>query len=214
MPDPLTAPVPAAPPGGGVTLAIATGHALSLALVDGATVAAAHHDPIARGHAEALVPALRLLLAGQPRPSAIRVETGPGSFTGLRVGIAAARALGLAWGCPVHGVTSMQLVAAAAAARGHAGPLLVLLAAPRGQVWLQPFAATGPAGAPEALEPADARARLAAWGKAATGSGLALLGLPAPEQEPDARFAGTVGPDRLGPPLPLYIRPQARPAAA
>lgn len=208
MPGPLTA------PGAGETLAIATGHALSLALVRGREVAASHHESMAKGHAEALVPALRELLAGQPAPREVRVETGPGSFTGLRVGIAAARALALAWSCPVRGVSSMQLVAAAAAARGHQGPLLVLLAAPRGQLWVQPMVGFDPLGPGEALALADARDRLAAWRHAATGSGLTLLGHAGAEQEPDARFAGTVPADRLGPPLPCYLRPKDRAAAA
>ncbi len=211
MPDPLTR----SGAGPGATLAIATGHALSLALVEGARVLAFHHAAMARGHAEALMPALRALLAGRPRPAAIRVETGPGSFTGLRVGIAAARALALAWGCPVQGVGAMQLVAAAAQARGHAGPLLVLLAAPRGQVWVQPLDGAVPLGPAEALAPGEAHARLAAWPHAATGSGLALFGrLPGPELEPDARHAGRVPDALLGPPLPLYVRPQPEPEPA
>ncbi|WP_448581117.1 tRNA (adenosine(37)-N6)-threonylcarbamoyltransferase complex dimerization subunit type 1 TsaB [Thermaurantiacus sp.] len=208
MPDPLTGEADASAPSRRTTLAVATGHALSLALLQGPTLCAFHHEPMARGHAEALIPVLRTLLAGQPRPAEIRVETGPGSFTGLRVGIAAARALALAWNCPVHGVTSMQLVAAAAKARGHQGPLLVLLAAPRGQLWVQPLDDCDALAPPVALDPAQARARMLAWKGAATGSGLTLLGLPALEQEPDARFAGMVAPPRLGPPLPLYIRPQ------
>lgn len=208
MPDPLIGARGAGEAAGAGTLAIATGHALSLALIDGADSLACHHVPMAAGHAEALMPALRALMAGRPRPAAIRVETGPGSFTGLRVGIAAARALALAWRCPVHGMTSMQLVAAEAAARGHRGPLLILLAAPRGQVWLQPLADGQPIGPPEALAPEEARVRLAAWTGAATGSGLASLGLPAAEELPDARFAGAIPEARLGPPLPLYVRPR------
>jgi tRNA threonylcarbamoyl adenosine modification protein YeaZ len=214
MPDPLKVPRTAGAPERGATLVIATGHALSLALVAGPEVVRARHMPMAKGHAEALVPALREILAGQPRPAEVLVETGPGSFTGLRVGIAAARALALAWHCPVHGVTSMQLVAAAAAARGQRGPLLVLLAAPRGQLWVQPLDGGDALAPPESLEPAHARARLAAWAGEATGSGLALIGPPAIEQEPDARFAGTIAGSRLGPPLPLYVRPQPQPEAA
>mgnify|MGYP005866535445 CR=1 FL=1 len=97
-------------------LVIGTGHHLSLALIGREGLLARAHDPLVRGHAEAIMPALRALLAGQPRVGSILVETGPGSFTGLRIGIAAARALGLAWRIPVHGVSSTLLVAAAARA--------------------------------------------------------------------------------------------------
>lgn len=73
--------------------------ALSIALVDGRKVLARHHQRIGRGHAEALVPAIAALLTGR-RVEAIIVDIGPGSYTGIRIGIAAARALGVAWGCP------------------------------------------------------------------------------------------------------------------
>jgi tRNA threonylcarbamoyl adenosine modification protein YeaZ len=194
-------------------LVIATGHHLSLALLGADEVFAHSHQAIARGHAEALLPAIASLLEGQPRPASILVETGPGSFTGLRVGIAAARALGLAWGVPVRGVSSTLLVAAAAHARGHRGPLLVALAAPRGQVWLQPFdglLATAPAAS---LLP-DAAARiLARPGTMATGSGCP----GAPEATPDAAAAPHVPAALTGEPLPLYLSapgPEAAPRAA
>lgn len=211
MPDPLTA---SAPGGAGPVLVIATGHALSLALVDGADVLGEHHEPLARGHAEALVPALQDLLAGERRPAEVRVETGPGSFTGLRVGIAAARALGLAWGVPVRGVSSSQLVAAEAEASGMTEPLLVVLAAPRGQIWLEPLRDFVPLAPAEALPAEAARARVVAWPHAMTGSGLEVLGVPALQREPRARFGGLVPEGRLGPPLPRYVRAhEAREAA-
>ena len=67
--------------------------ALSIALFDGRKVLARHHQLIGRGHAEALVPAIAALLTGR-RAEAIIVDIGPGSYTGIRIGIAAARALG------------------------------------------------------------------------------------------------------------------------
>jgi tRNA threonylcarbamoyl adenosine modification protein YeaZ len=198
-------------PGGLATpvLVIATGHHLSLALLGDGGVLARHHDPLVRGHAEALMPALRALLEGQPRPRAIIAETGPGSFTGLRIGIAAARALGLAWRVPVHGIASTLLVAAAAVARGHHGPLRVALAAPRGQVWLQPFDGLV-ACAPACSIPAEAaQAALAAPGPPLTGS--AVEG--APEAAPDAAAAALISPALLGGPDPLYISPPVGKAA-
>jgi tRNA threonylcarbamoyl adenosine modification protein YeaZ len=190
-------------------LVIATGHHLSLALVERATLHARHHEALARGHAEALMPALRALLAGQPRPAAIIVETGPGSFTGLRIGIAAARALGLAWHLPVRGVSSMLLVAAAAAARGHQGPLRVALAAPRGQVWLQRFDGLAAAAPARSLPPEAARIELALTGPPITGSGI----MGAPEAAPDAAAARHIPPALFGGPDPLYLSPSPALAA-
>ncbi|MFQ3666513.1 MAG: tRNA (adenosine(37)-N6)-threonylcarbamoyltransferase complex dimerization subunit type 1 TsaB, partial [Sphingomonadaceae bacterium] len=194
------------------TLAIATGHALSLALLDGEQVLAEDHRHMDRGHAEALIPALRALLEGRPTPEAILVETGPGSFTGLRVGIAAARALALGWKVPVSGVSSMQLVAAEARARGHHGPLMVALAAPRGQVWIQRLAGVQPLGPPQSLVPEQARVALAASSEPVTGSAAATLEAAGPEREPRARFATRVPPPQRSLPLPLYVRPQAEAA--
>jgi tRNA threonylcarbamoyl adenosine modification protein YeaZ len=96
------------------TLALSTASpALSLALFEGDTLRRHAHDIIGRGHAEAVVPGIAALLAGD-RADAILVDIGPGSFTGIRIGIAAARALGVAWGVPVRGFSGASLIAAAA----------------------------------------------------------------------------------------------------
>lgn len=119
----------------GRTLAIGTSSpALSLALFEDGRLVAHDHRLIGRGHAEAVVPAVAALM-GQERAATIIVDIGPGSFTGIRVGIAAARALGLAWGARVMGVGAAHLVAAAAfAARDGLEAVTVLLDAGRGQV--------------------------------------------------------------------------------
>ena len=80
--------------------------ACSVALIaDGEAVHAAR-ELVGRGHAERLVPMIAELLrdAGGVRPSAILVDCGPGSFTGVRVGLAAALGLGIGWGVPVRGL--------------------------------------------------------------------------------------------------------------
>jgi tRNA threonylcarbamoyl adenosine modification protein YeaZ len=136
----------------GTTLAISTSSpALSLALFDPAGVLRRDHRIIGRGHAEALMPAIAALL-GTDRPASIIVDIGPGSFTGIRIGIAAARALGLAWGIPVTGCTATALVAAAAFA-GAPGlaAVTVDLDAGRGQRLRQRFAADYTAGAIETV---------------------------------------------------------------
>ncbi len=89
--------------------------ALSLALFEDAVCIAASDAQIGRGHAERLIPAI----AGMPdggRADEIWVDRGPGSFTGVRIGIAAARALGLAWGARVRGFALGDIIAASARA--------------------------------------------------------------------------------------------------
>jgi tRNA threonylcarbamoyl adenosine modification protein YeaZ len=82
---------------------------LSVAYFDGTSLISADHRPLGRGHAEALLPAIAALPDGG-RADHILVSCGPGSFTGIRVGLAAARALGFAWRCPVVGYNTLALV--------------------------------------------------------------------------------------------------------
>jgi tRNA threonylcarbamoyl adenosine modification protein YeaZ len=90
--------------------------ACSVALLDGDRILAARHELVGRGHAERLVPMIGEVLgeAGVERAALIQVDCGPGSFTGIRVGLAAARALSLAWGVPVAGFSALALIAATA----------------------------------------------------------------------------------------------------
>ena len=68
---------------------------------------------VGRGHAERLLPMIEELLGGR-RPTAILVDCGPGSFTGVRVGLAAAHGLAIGWRVPLAGYSSLALIAAAA----------------------------------------------------------------------------------------------------
>lgn len=90
---------------------------------------------IGRGHAERLVPMIEELLAGR-RASLILVGTGPGSFTGLRVGIAAAHGLAIGWGADLQGMSSLALLAAAAPGEGPVG---VAIAGGHGELFVQEF---------------------------------------------------------------------------
>ena len=94
------------------TLAIETAsEACSVALFDGTMLLASDHRVLGRGHAERLIP----MIEGLPekgRAERIIVSLGPGSFTGVRIGIAAARALGIAWDAEVLGYSTLALVAA------------------------------------------------------------------------------------------------------
>jgi tRNA threonylcarbamoyl adenosine modification protein YeaZ len=89
------------------TLAIETaGTACSIALLDNDIIVAERHESVGRGHAERLIPWIAELPGGG-RADRIIVGCGPGSFTGVRIGIAAARALGLGWGVAVMNLLSL-----------------------------------------------------------------------------------------------------------
>jgi len=90
--------------------------ACSVALLDGDRVVSARHELVGRGHAERLVPMIGEALAEAEisRADLIQVDCGPGSFTGIRVGLAAARALSLAWAVPVKGFSALALIAVTA----------------------------------------------------------------------------------------------------
>jgi tRNA threonylcarbamoyladenosine biosynthesis protein TsaB len=183
------------------TLALSTSSpVLSIALVSGVQVAARHHVLIGRGHAEALVPAIAELLDGR-RPSRILVDVGPGSYTGIRIGIAAARALGLAWGIPVLGMSALSLVAAQAFAINPAlQDVFALIDAGRGQ-------AAGAMVGRDLRPAAPGAVRAAPVGLLLAGAGAALLPEAAPPLHgchPDAGFAGHLKDAILGPPAALY----------
>lgn len=108
--------------------------AMSLALIADGEVFASHHEVVGRGHAEKLLPAIAALL-GARRPDAVAVDCGPGSFTGVRVGLAAAQGLRIAWGLPTHGFSSLPLVAA-----GLADVEAVALNGGHGEVFIRTFA--------------------------------------------------------------------------
>lgn len=107
--------------------------ACTAALFDGADECIAHADElIGRGHAERLVPMIEELLDGRTAQR-ILVGVGPGSFTGIRVGIAAAQGLAIGWDAELAGMSSLALLAVgaagtanvAAAMRGGHGELFV-----------------------------------------------------------------------------------------
>lgn len=134
--------------------------ACSVALFDGACLVAARHDVVGRGHSEQLMPMIAGLPAGG-RADRILVDCGPGSFTGVRVGIAAARALAFGWGVPVHGYSSMSLIAAMAASMSGQ-TIAVALIGGHGEIFVQRFSADpiAPLDDLASLTPAEAASRI------------------------------------------------------
>lgn len=185
--------------------------ACSVALLEGDQVIAAGHDVVGRGHAERLVPMIAALPDGG-RADEILVDVGPGSFTGIRVGIAAARGLALGWGVPVRGYSSTALLAAAAIADGVKAPLAVVLEGGHGEVFMQGFTAL-PLQPSDPLVSVRPDAAIRALGdRPAVGSGVRWLlpidpGLQAHDALPDASRAHLL-PASLAdlPPRPLYGR--------
>jgi len=175
-------------------------------------------EPMAKGHSERLAGFSRDAAAeagsGFGAIDRIGVTVGPGSFTGLRVGLAFAQGLGAALDRPVVGVSSLDALAASAEA---AGPVAALIDARRGQVYAR-FWTDGLADGPgEALSLEAAAERIAgmAAGGVLVGSGAALfaeafpaltvLAAAGPAPGALARLAAAADP-ATAPPRPLYLR--------
>lgn len=126
----------------------------SVALFEGLECIAAFHEVIGRGHAERLVPMIAQL-PDRGLADCISVNVGPGSFTGIRVGISAAKALALAWNVPCEGYSSLALLAAFARDKvGADNPVDVAIQGGHGEYYFQPFDAHGNVLQPaQSLEP-------------------------------------------------------------
>jgi len=194
-------------------------------------LAARADDARPQGQAESLVPMIGQVLqqaglapVGVDR---IAVTLGPGSFTGVRIALAAARGLGLAVGRPVFGLSSLEVMAAGLAPVDR--PTLVAIDARRGEIYGQLFAPDGtPLGPAEALPLAGLGARLPAGPLRVAGSGAALVAeatgradldpvdYAAPDAGVLARLVAGARAERADPaPEPLYLRaPDARLPAA
>jgi len=122
-----------------LTLAIdCATEACSVALFDGATRVAGDYRLLGRGHAEQLITMIAAL-PDRGRAQRVAVAMGPGSFTGVRVGLAAARALAFAWNAELVGYPTLTLIAAMAqAARGEC-PLAVVTTGGHGEWFVQRF---------------------------------------------------------------------------
>ena len=193
------------------TLAIETaGEACSVALFEGGELLDHGHETIGRGHAERLVPMIGGL-ADKGRAQEILVSLGPGSFTGVRIGLAAARALGLAWGATVRGYPTLALVAAIAR-QGGARSVGVCMNGGHGEWFVQSFNEAGMPGSDlMSLPPAEAAQALAvpliAGNRATQFSELSDAQVDALDLVADARHALAVPCDLLTENLaPIYGR--------
>jgi tRNA threonylcarbamoyladenosine biosynthesis protein TsaB len=110
--------------------------ACTVALFDDAGICVGRRDElIGRGHAERLVPVIAELVAGA-RAGQILVGVGPGSFTGIRVAIAAAHGLAIGWDAELKGMSSLALLAAGAAGEGE---VAVAVAGGHGELFVRQF---------------------------------------------------------------------------
>ncbi len=201
-------------------LAIETAsEACSIALFAGEALLAREHRVIGRGHAEALVPMIAAL-PHKGRAERILVSLGPGSFTGVRIGLATARALGFAWGVEVLGYPTLALIAAQARAEHPGRPVTVCTNGGHGEWFVQDFGEEGlPLGDARSLTPEAARSAgvqaFAAGNRARdllAGAGPEALAL---DMLPDAAAVPLLPPALLTPALaPIYGRgPDATPMA-
>jgi tRNA threonylcarbamoyladenosine biosynthesis protein TsaB len=190
--------------------------------------------PMIRGHAEALVPAIQRLVestgGGFEAIDRVAVTVGPGSFTGIRVGVAAARGIGLARGIPVVGVSTLAAFAAPFIQAQQQEVVACSIDARHGQVYIQAFAPGGRVlVAPRAMPIRDAIRALGSGPVKMVGSGAPMMAIEAWSMGLRAEVASDyVAPDisyvaRLGlladparsPARPMYLRPvDAKPQTA
>ena len=212
--------------------------ACSVCVLDGAAdrEVAAESTLMERGHAEALMPMIQRVVGavegGFASIARVAVTVGPGSFTGLRVGVSAARAIAVGLGVPAVGVTTLSAFASPAiGGRDVRVIVAAVIDARHEQVYLQIF---GPGGrtlvSPRLAGRRDAVRLIGAGPVKLTGSGADLLltearlagleialcdPLPGPDISWVARLGLAANP-RAARPVPLYLKPpdaQARPGA-
>jgi tRNA threonylcarbamoyladenosine biosynthesis protein TsaB len=185
---------------------------------------------MSRGHAEALLPMIDRVVARAPAGFAgldrIAVSTGPGSFTGIRIGIAAARAIGLACEIPVVGLSTLAVLAAPLIEEGVEGIVAVAIDALHANIYFQAFSARGRTVVQPRLVAVREAARLLGSGPIRiTGSGASMLAIEAWSiglkadvtgalLAPDIRFVARLGllsDPQTAVPTPFYLKaPDAR----
>ena len=209
--------------------------ACSAAVLDSeqAAITASETLPMARGHAEAVMPLIaRVMVQADIEFAAldrIAVTIGPGSFTGLRVGISAARGIALAATKPAVGLSTLAGFAAPLIAADDSSQVVAAIDARHGQVYLQVFGTGGRTlVAPRIATLRDALRAAMAGPARIVGSAASQLAAAWPEgadqplsveqrAAPDIDWIARLGAaaDGYGTPKPLYLRaPDARPQHA
>ena len=199
--------------------------ACTVAVFDGDRPLAVRHELMTKGHSERIAGLARDVMAeagvGFDRLDRIGVTVGPGSFTGLRVGLAFAQGRGEALDRPVVGISTLEALARSVDLDPSA-QIAAAIDARRGQVYLQTFGAAGTNG-PQALDVQAAQTLLSQTGEwIVVGSGAEVLGMGSgPSSDvarpvnpsPRALAALTIAADPArSPPRPLYLRaPDATP---
>jgi tRNA threonylcarbamoyl adenosine modification protein YeaZ len=186
-----------------------------------------------RGHAEALMPLIGRVMgkfgSGFDALDRIAVTTGPGSFTGLRVGISAARGLALAAGKPVVGVTTLSAYAAPFLSENAEHPIIVAIDARHDHIYCQVFSGNGATLIKAAVVSIDDALRASRFGSPRLAGNAAQTladrwpGHAAPPVVVDARpgpdiswvaWVGAAASPTTAPPRPYYLRaPDAKPKA-
>ena len=204
-----------------------SGACCSAALWAGGRIAARRLEPMSRGQAERLMPMILAAMAeagcGFGDLTRIAVTVGPGSFTGIRVALAAARGLALAGGLPVAGVTTFDAVLESLPPAATAGRMVgIVMDSKRGDLFTQFYDRDRrPVSGPAILAPESVLA--AARGAAAdcrrgwhcadcephlpAGAGIILAPVAHIDAAHVAALAARRNPSELLPPVPLYLRP-------
>lgn len=216
--------LPGQPLPAGPVLAFDTAlNACSVAVVANGEVRASETRAMERGQAEVLVPMIEVAMrdAGLSFDDLvlIGVTVGPGAFTGIRIGLAAARGFAVASGVAVAGVSTLDVLALSALENAAvAAPVLAAIDTKRGDVFVQRFGADGSSAGPAAVMDPVAAANLLAPGMIVCGDAAALVsgkGVAAATGSttaPDPVMLARIAVKRHGagialPPEPLYLRP-------
>lgn len=190
----------------------------SAALVQAGEALARRMERIGRGHAERLLPMISELMAeagiGYGDLGRVAVATGPGTFTGLRIGLSVARGLALTKGLPCVGLMSLPVLAAQADA-GVDTPVHAIVMGRGGQGFYQAFRGMTAEGLPNPVADAEGldadviAARISAMPGVVVGSGASLVAAESPHDALDplvlARLAERLDPADF-PPEPAYLR--------
>src|SRR5580693_9100185 len=198
---------------------------------DAARLIAQESQPMRRGHAEALMPLIGRVIRQAGIAFAaldrIAVTTGPGSFTGLRVGLSAARGIGLAADRPVVGVTTLTAYAAPVVSQNAGQPVISAIDARHDQVYFQAVSGNGSSLIRPRVGPIEEALGAARFGAAyLVGNAAALLGQRWPadalppfkvdaQAAPDIAWVAWLGAavsPNTAPARPFYLRaPDAKP---